>query len=109
MVSQDLCQEGFLAEITSYEEEALLDTLLLEDIEYWIGLSDFASEGTWIWQNSHKHANYTNWAPSQPDAPECDCAFKSYKLHYGGQGWHNFDCTYDTWHDGIHALCEVNI
>ena len=36
---------GFLAEIMSQEEEAFLDSFLIEGISYWVGLSDEGHEG----------------------------------------------------------------
>ena len=36
---------GYLAEILSAEEEAFLDSFLLEGISYWTGLSDEGHEG----------------------------------------------------------------
>ena len=38
-------QGGYLAEITSKEEEDLIDTFLTDGIHYWIGLTDIFVEG----------------------------------------------------------------
>ena len=45
--AQDLCEGlgGYLAEITSAEEEVLIDTFLTDGISYWLGLTDLAHEG----------------------------------------------------------------
>merc|ERR1712098_395755 len=103
--AQEFCYEkkGFLAEITTREEDNLLDTILAEDLHYWIGLSDWASEGTWVWQDSHQKADYTNWRPGQPEG-EGDCAFKSY--WDGNPRWWDYPCNDNIWHQTIHALCE---
>ena len=53
---------GYLAEITTREEEEILDIILQSDVAYWIGLTDYAVEGQWTWQNSHQRPEYTNWA-----------------------------------------------
>ena len=36
-----------MAEFFSSAEETKLDDILAVDLEYWIGLTDFASEGTY--------------------------------------------------------------
>ena len=33
----------------------------------WIGLSDRAKEGTFVWEKTGQKANYANWLPSEPD------------------------------------------
>ncbi|MDE0040731.1 MAG: lectin-like protein [Candidatus Poribacteria bacterium] len=32
---------------------------------YWIGLTDYAVEGEWVWENGEP-VNFTNWAPHEP-------------------------------------------
>ena len=32
---------------------------------YWIGLTDYATEGEWVWE-SGEPVNFTNWAPHEP-------------------------------------------
>ena len=86
----------------------MLDSILLADIEYWIGLSDFASEGTWVWQDSHKHAEYTNWAPGEPNNSGSNehCALKTFQGQY--PGWTDYICDNSFVWNGIHALCEFD-
>ena len=38
-------QGGYLAEITTAEEEMLLETFLIEGVTYWLGFSDLIYEG----------------------------------------------------------------
>jgi hypothetical protein len=33
----------------------------------WLGTTDIAQEGTFIWQSSGKAVNYTNWYSPNPD------------------------------------------
>merc|ERR1712241_348788 len=105
--AQEYCwyQGGYLAEITSAEEETLLNTFLMDGIVYWLGLTDLAHEGTFRWQESHHVAEYTNWAPSQPNGiDDNDCVWKSF--HYDLPGWDDVPCTW-TSQEGwgqIHAL-----
>ena len=46
--AQEFCwgQGGNLAELQSQNEEDLLDQVLVQGIEYWIGLTDIAQEGS---------------------------------------------------------------
>merc|ERR1712179_399511 len=97
-------RDAYLVEIQSHEEDALLDLMLPEDMQYWIGLSDWAVEGTYRWADSHRVADYTNWAPRQPDGHEgleADCVFKSYLINH--VGWHDYPCNYLEWYGPIHA------
>ena len=106
-------KESYLAEITSQEEDSLLDSLLPADFSYWIGLADFASEGDWVWQDSHKKAEYTDWVPKEPsNNEEEDCVLKSFRLVDGKPGWHDAICSRNVFFGGdepIHALCEFDI
>ncbi len=46
------------------------------EFDYWIGLNDLVSPGTWVWQYSFQPLEYTSWGSGQPrtDAPY-HCAF----------------------------------
>ena len=84
---------GYLAEFSTLEEEQSVQSLLNQDIIYWIGLTDFAMEGTWRWQESHQEPSYTNWASGQPDnGVDEDCVTIS------------GDNSFYPWHD---AMCYV--
>ena len=113
--AQEFCfgKEAYLAEIQSHEEDSLLDIILPEDTNYWLGLSDLAVEGTFVWEDSHSVAVYTGWAPGQPDnigtnvlVRNADCVFKSFSA--GLAGWHDAECTAEDWHGSVHALCEYD-
>merc|ERR1711997_648283 len=67
--AQEYCWEmgGYLAELTTREEDIPLENYLIQGVYYWIGLSDAASEGTWTWMESQQDANYTNWTPGHLD------------------------------------------
>ena len=77
---------------------------------YWIGLSDNAMEGRYVWAESHQLADYTNWGPGEPQEEDgLDCVFKSGDFIVG---WHDYSCDKDTvagdaWGLTIHALCET--
>merc|ERR1712126_389605 len=67
--SQQYCWNagGHLAEFSTLEQEQNLYAQLNHDVIYWFGLSDSASEGTWIWHNSYQQPSYYNWHYSQPN------------------------------------------
>ena len=93
------------------DQENSVDSLLNKDILYWIGLSDYAHEGTWRWQESHQLPPYTNWASDQPDhGTDQNCAVKTWYHDYEGK-WHDWICNsnYATGHGPVHALCQMEI
>jgi len=81
--AQQHCQElgGHLAEPISEDTSNLLtsianiETDVLGFPAWWLGLSDLAHEGRWIWQHSLDDVGYTNWAPDSPitDDVERNC------------------------------------
>ena len=100
---------GYLAELTTVEEDISLGNYLIQGVFYWIGLSDAASEGSWRCVESQQDAEYINWWPGQPNGDEQDnCVFKSVDPDY--LGWADYACSLDQWNDDqIHALCEIQV
>ena len=102
---------GHLAEFFSSEEEQAIDAVLNRDIAYWFGLSDFAHEGTWRWQESHQLPEYTIWLSGQPNG-DGDCGYKTFLGSNDGR-WADVDCSVNSighctdWdHGHAHALCQ---
>ena len=54
-----------LASVQTAAENALLLTAAAGNA-VWIGGTDAASEGTWVWSPSSTPLSYTNWHPGQP-------------------------------------------
>jgi hypothetical protein len=57
---------GHLVTINDEAEETWLRATFGSDIRYWIGFTDSAVEGTWVWA-SGEAVTYTNWAPGEPN------------------------------------------
>ena len=97
---------GFLAEIKSEKDQNEINATLSSNdstLSYWIGLSDLAVEGQWVWQHSYSPlGNYTNWISGEPNGAEKeDCVLQ---LNDGGAwGWHDVTCEA---YEKVHALCQ---
>jgi hypothetical protein len=57
---------------------------------YWIGLSDQASEGTWVWLDDSEAASWTSWGSSEPHSgTDRNCA----QINGAGAGrWQSHNC-----------------
>ena len=85
----------------------------MQGLIYWIGLDDLATEGRFVWAESHQLAEYTNWRSNQPDDADDlsgeDCVWKTVEVSV--KGWNDASCTRTIW-DTIgetHALCEFDL
>ena len=56
-----------LASVQSASENALLVTAAAGNSRVWIGGTDAASEGTWVWSPSGTPLSYTNWNSGEPN------------------------------------------
>lgn len=62
--SQAAAEDAYLVSITdAAEQEWLLKTFKPQHC--WIGLTDYANEGEWVW-TSGEPVTYTNWGPHEP-------------------------------------------
>jgi len=105
--AQEFCgnQGGYLAEITSSEEQTFLGTILSSSSYYWLGLSDLAHPGHYTWQHSWHDVAFTNWYEGQPDGGSQHCVFQ-----WGDHKhkWADYACDEAVSSAGhnIFALCE---
>ena len=80
---------AFLVDISSVEENDFMDSLNLPG-RVWIGISDRAYEGTFLWERTGERATYTNWAGGEPNdyPPEGeDCGV------IDGKYWNDVACS----------------
>ncbi len=54
----------------AFFHKASLPGFLQTDIFYWIGLTDLAEEGSWVWQTEYKEAKFTFWRKGEPSGGE---------------------------------------
>ena len=105
MVLFQFCAQkgGYLAEIVSKIEQTNLNTILRDDSRYWIGMTDLATHGTFVWQHSFSPlGEYTNWLPGEPrNRQNEDCVFLWPRRPQGGWGWDDGNC-----YTNFRALCK---
>jgi len=90
---------GYLVTIGSAEENSFVAAFAGTYI--WIGFSDRAVEGTWVWENGEftpwrigNTTPYTNWAPGEPNdynngVPGEDCAVMNWNSNGQWNDWYN--------------------
>ncbi|XP_062581843.1 perlucin-like protein [Saccostrea cucullata] len=93
---------GVLADISSSEEQAFIESMVQRQNghTYWLGGSDWTTEGAWVWETTGKAISYTNWHHGQPDNSHNieHCLYLDTQSHYR---WFDRDC-----HDALHYICE---
>ena len=100
--AHNLCelQGGYLAEPTVAEQMEFLSGLAFMEQEFtgithwWIGLSDFSHEGTWVWSHTSEEANKMFWdngSPHSSTGNKEDCVFMEFK--HESLNWIDGDCS----------------
>lgn len=100
-----------LATINSQEENDALgrfirstDKFSEEFCAFWIGASDLAREGSFVWMGTGKPVAYSNWRSSEPNDGNGneDCVVIAYRpsVKYWWN-WNDFNCS-----EGISFICE---
>ncbi|XP_052702222.1 perlucin-like protein [Crassostrea angulata] len=85
---------SILIEIKDAAEEkwVLLQSLIRNYTNLWIGLTDLVEEGQYVYSSSGLKPSYSNWEKSQPDGgveESEDCA----ALHTTQRKWHDYPCS----------------
>ena len=69
--------------------------------DFWIGLNDVYTEGTYVWPNGADYGSYTNWATS-PHTPDASLQFV--KVGVTSEKWENI-----VGETSLHYACEVEL
>ena len=99
---------GHLTEIETQEEQTTLSQAAAawngKFYAFWIGLTDLAQEGTWIWDHSSKEADPTFWVPGEPNNYG---GYQHCAQLYPGSVWDDNDCNKSDYNKlPLGAICE---
>ena len=108
--AQEHCksQGGYLATITSQEENEFVYSYLRDNYNYesaYFGFTDRDEEGTWIWANGEKNS-YTNWHPGEPNSENPNEDYAMYYFKYSDGTWNDGDFGNRTVNSGRVFICE---
>ena len=82
---------GHLASIHSDATNILLNGIRNQDRWTWIGLSDTATDGIYVWTDGTPF-DYENFAPSEPNNLNGESCFHFFDTDRGALGWNDFEC-----------------
>jgi hypothetical protein len=72
---------------------------------FWIGLSDIAHEGKFVWMTSGKPAEFTNWGTEEPNNSKLKEHFGRILNNKGQRKW-NDDSNIHSYSVPYHGLCQ---
>lgn len=101
-------QGGYLATITSQEEDEFVYSYLRNNFDYesaYFGFTDQDTEGTWIWDNGET-SSYTNWHSGEPNSENPNEDFAMYYYKYSDGSWNDGDFGNRTVNSGRVFICE---
>ncbi len=102
----EICKEmgGYLATVTSAEEEAFIESLIESGTQYfyWLGGTDEAEEGIWTWITGETW-DYDNWLSKQPDNySETDGVSENYLcINKEKKRWNDLQNAGDSYKDSV--------
>lgn len=98
---------GHLAVITSQEENDILYAYMLEQgcQSAYIGLTDSAEEGTWVWVTGET-SDYRNWHSGEPNGENSNEDYAMFYYKYSDGTWNDGDFGGSTVNGGTTFLCE---
>lgn len=101
-------QGGYLATITSREEDEFVYSYLRNNFDYesaYFGFTDQDEEGSWVWDNGEV-SSYTNWHSGEPNSENPNEDFAMYYYKYSDGSWNDGDFYNNTVNSGRVFICE---
>ena len=88
---------GHLASIHSNDTNILLNSIRNQDRWAWIGLSDTATDGVYVWTDGTLY-DYENFAPGEPTGPGGESCFHLYDTNIYDRAltWNDYLCINST-------------
>jgi len=114
--AKEFCENagGYLAQVESEAEHQQLSWHYLThwnwvgERYYWIGLEDFETYGTWIWNHTGVKADFVMWANGAWAEPDQQCVHLNYDAY---REWEPQNCDENGHHHNTvkyAALCEAD-
>ena len=96
--AEDCCVAwgGHLASIHSDGTNHFLNQIRNKDTFTWIGLSDTANNGVYVWTDGTEF-DYNNFHPNQPDSLRGESCFHFFDEPVGELTWNDYYCNRNSW------------
>lgn len=89
--------------IIRYHRNKCIEYLFILAILCFIGLTDLATEGTFVWGTDFHVVEYTNWYIGEPQGGYGECCVILDDRNFK---WLDFPCHSTVWHSDVYPLCE---
>lgn len=98
---------GHLATYTSAPEEAAVISSLMPADRTWIGMTDRAAEGTWVWITGEPFGPYMNWRGVEPNNAGGTEHCGAHSAPATSWQWNDLDCDGGT-NTTLAFMCEYD-
>ena len=91
--------DAYLAEPRSEEEYDIFVKFArnLGIHNFWLGATDSANEGTYVWQSDGQVLSYEDWHPAETNQEDKDCSY----MHSSDGTWTYYNCN-----SKIYCICQ---